>query len=301
MHEPLGLPHAWGVFGNDDQLGTLNHLTPERIAAALAETSTGAVVSLSLPIDQPAPPLFGREVTKHEFFTHDRNTWDDQLDAYFPQGSSQWDGFRHVRAREFGFYGGVDGDPSQDPSWLGIDVWARRGIVGRGVLVDVAEHLAGTDEPLHCDVERSIGPDLLREVIDAQGVTVRPGDILLVRSGWPAGYAALTNERHQQLAAAPTFPGLHSGELTARLLWDWHVAALVTDLPAVEPVPGNPVHGSLHRRLLPLLGLPLGELFDLEGLARHCRATRTWSFLFTSAPLNLPGGCGSPANALAIF
>jgi hypothetical protein len=66
-------------------------------------------------------------------------------------------------------------------------------------------------------------------------------------------------------------------------------------------VPGDPAVGSLHRRLLPLLGLPLGELFDLERLSVHCRSTDTYFFVVSSAPMNLPGGCGSPSNALAIF
>jgi kynurenine formamidase len=297
----LGLPHAWDLFGHGDAFGTLNYLTPEVVASAAAEVRSGVTVGLSLPIDRPAPPLFGREPTTHTFFTHDRNTWDDRLDAYFPQGSSQWDGFRHVRAREFGFFGGVDADPAQDPSWLGIDVWARRGIAGRGVLLDVAGHLLRTGDDLPCDVERAIVPDLLREVASAQGVHVRHGDILLVRTGWPAKYGALSGTRHAELSERPEFPGLHAGEDTARLLWDWHVSALVTDVPAVEPVPGDPSVGSLHRRLLPLLGLPMGELFDLEALAARCREAGTFTFLFTSAPMNLPGGCGSPANALAVL
>lgn len=300
-HERLDLPHAWEFFGPGDALGTLNYLTPEVVAAAVPQPATGVVVALNLPVDQPNPPLFGREPTEHTFFTHDRNTWDDRLDAYFPQGSSQWDGFRHVRARELGFFGGVEGDPSQDPSWLGIDVWARRGIAGRGLLLDVAAYLAGTGEDLPCDVERAITPDLLETVATAQGSPVRHGDILLVRTGWPARYAALSEARRRELGQAPTFPGLHAGEATARLLWNWHVSALVTDVPAVEPVPGDPAVGSLHRRLLPLLGLPLGELFDLEALSGHCRASGSYSFLFTAAPMNLPGGCGSPANALAVF
>ncbi|SCL20148.1 Putative cyclase [Micromonospora pallida] len=299
--ERLGYPHAWDVFGADDHLGTLNYLTPDVVAAALSEASRGVVVALNLPIDQPAPPLFGREPTKHDFFTHDRNTWDDRLDAYFPQGSSQWDGFRHVRAREFGFFGGVTADPSQDKSWLGIDVWARRGIVGRGVLLDVAAYLLRSGDELRCDAERAITPELLREVASEQGVEVRHGDLLLVRTGWPRKYAQLTGERRTELAEAPAFPGLHAGEETARLLWNWRVSALITDVPAVEPVPGDPAVGSLHRRLLPLLGIPLGELFDLEGLSDRCQEYGRYTFLFTSAPVNLPGGCGSPANALAIF
>lgn len=299
--ERLGLPHAWDFFGPGDQFGTLNYLTPDIVAGGLAAARAGEVVNLNLPIDRPDPPLFGREPTRHTFFTHDRNTWDDRIDAYFPQGSSQWDGFRHVRAREFGFFGGVEGDPSQDKTWLGIDAWARRGIVGRGVLLDIGEHLRRAGDELRCDAERAITPDLLREAADAQGTEIRHGDVLAIRTGWPGMYAALSERRRHELLEKPAFPGLHAGEPTARLLWDWHISALVTDVPAVEPVPGDPAAGSLHRRLLPLLGLPLGELFDLDELAIRCRALDRFAFLFTAAPINLPGGCGSPANALAIL
>jgi kynurenine formamidase len=299
--EGIGLPHAWELFGRGDQLGTLNYLTPHVVAASLAEASTGVVVTMNLPVDQPAPPVFGREPTKHEFFMHDRNTWDDRLDAYFPQGSSQWDGFRHVRARELGFYGGLQGDPSEDKTWLGIDSWARRGIVGRGILLDVAEHLKASGEELPCDVERAVTADELRQTAAAQGVEVRHGDVLLIRTGWPRKYQHLSEERRSELASAPSFPGLHAGEETACLLWDWQVSAVAADVPALESVPGDPAVGSLHRRLLPLLGIPLGELFDLEELSAHCKESGVYSFVFTSAPINLPGGCGSPANALAIF
>ena len=70
---------------------------------------------------------------------------------------------------------------------------------------------------------------------------------------------------------------------------------------AVEVVPINPIDGSLHRRLIPLLGLALGEMFNFETLAARCRATDRWTFLFTAAPLKIPGALGSPGNALAIL
>jgi kynurenine formamidase len=296
--EGLDLPCSWRVFGCGDQFGTLNYLTSEVTAAAFAEARDGIVIPLNLPVSEPFPPLFGREETRHEYFQHDRNTWDDRLDAYFPQGSTQWDGFRHVRARELGFYGGVTDDPDTDPSWLGIDHWARRGIAGRGVLLDVGRHLGGE---LRCDEDRALTAEFIAKVAAAQSADIRHGDVLVLRTGWPRLYSALPAERHTELREKPAFPGLHAGEETARLLWNWHVSAVVTDLPAVEVVPGDPKSGSLHRRLLPLLGLPLGELFDLERLAEHCHESGRSSFLFTSAPLHLVGGCGSPANALALF
>jgi hypothetical protein len=74
----------------------------------------------------------------------------------------------------------------------------------------------------------------------------------------------------------------------------------VADNPAVEVVPGDPEAGSLHRRLIPLLGFPLGEFFVLDGLAQACAQDGRYTCLFVGVPLNLPGGVGSPGNAIAI-
>jgi hypothetical protein len=56
----------------------------------------------------------------------------------------------------------------------------------------------------------------------------------------------------------------------------------------------------LHLALLPLLGLPLGELFDLDALAAHCAATGRYDMLVTSAPLNLLRGVATPPNIMTI-
>jgi kynurenine formamidase len=295
--ERLDMAHSWDHFGRGDRLGTLNLLTADRIARAARSVTEGLVVALSLPIDQPSPPLFGREPLVHTQFDVDRLTRDDRLDNYFPQGSSQWDGLYHVRAGKFGYFGGVEAVEDPIDADLGIQTWAERGIAGRGVLVDVAAHLAREGRSIPADEEYMITVDLLREVIDAQELRIEQGDILLIRTGWPAAYAA----RPADAEAVTAIPGLHAGEDTARLLWDLHVAAVVTDLPAVEHAPGDPAIGSLHRRLLPLLGIPMGELFDLEGLSAACARVGRYDFLFTAAPLNLRGAAGSPGNALAIL
>ena len=86
----------------------------------------------------------------------------------------------------------------------------------------------------------------------------------------------------------------------ARWLWDRGVAAVATDNPAVEVAPGDPAVGSLHRRLIPLLGFALGELFDFGRLALDSAADGKYTSLFMAAPLNLPGGVGSPGNAVAV-
>jgi kynurenine formamidase len=143
--------------------------------------------------------------------------------------------------------------------------------------------------------------DDLGATLEAQGTVLETGDVLCVRTGWVSAYRALDAEQRVRYAGSPTFAGLRADDATARFLWDRHVAALCCDNPAVEVVPGDPALGSLHRRLLPLLGLALGEMFDLERLATRCRQLGRWEFFFVGVPLKLPGGIGSPGNAIAIL
>ena len=92
-------------------------------------------------------------------------------------------------------------------------------------------------------------------------------------------------------------PGLAGLDVPA-LLWDLHIAAIGADNPAVEMIPMS--RDFLHVHFLPLLGLPLGELWDLDALADDCATTGTYDAFFTSAPLNMPNGVASPPNAIAV-
>ncbi|KAA9158101.1 cyclase family protein [Amycolatopsis acidicola] len=299
--DDLGANHSWGVFGPDDELGTLNLLDARAVAEATAGVRTGERIGLSLPLDQPDPPLFRREPLRHTL-RNAGSMWDDRLDSFFPQGSTQWDGFRHHRVRQHGFYGGVTDDPATGKERLSIHHWARGGIVGRGVLLDVAAHFGYAEG--YALEEHSITPDDLRETARAQGAEIRPGDVLCVRTGWMSAYRSLDREARAGIAARKSglfSTGLAAGEPTAELLWDWHIAAIAVDNPAVEVTPGDAAVGSLHRRLLGLLGIPLGELFDFDELAPELRSAGRGEFLFVSVPLALVGGLGSPGNAIAIL
>lgn len=294
--------HSWEVWGAGDELGALNHLTRDRVAAAAREVVTGERISLQLPPELPDPPLYGRELLRHEIFQTGRNNWDDRLDSFFLQRSTQWDGFRHVRFREHGFYGGLTADPPQMGERLGVHHWAKAGIIGRGVLLDLDRWLnaRGDYDPFE---GRMIEADELRAAASDQGVEVLPGDIVLVRTGWARRYRQLDAPARAKLAEAggrPAFSGLSASTATAELLWDWKVSAVAADNPAVEASPGDPGVGSLHRRLLVQLGIPMGELFDLDELAGRCAEDGRWSFQLVSVPLAIVGGVGSPANAVAI-
>lgn len=293
-NDALGMNYAWGVFGSDDELGTISLLTAERVREAAREVQRGRVFNLCLPLNQP-PPRGRRSAYRHTVFNIDRNTQDDVVDNLYMQASTQWDALRHVRAREHGFYNGVSAEDAAKPSGrLGVDRWAEHGMVGRGVLVDVVNHVEQHHHrTLSPDEGFWITPDVIEEVLEAQGCTLGNGDFLLLRTGYIRSIIDPSGER-------PTsWPGLAPREEMARYIWNKHVAAVVADNPAVETAPGDPKE-FLHRRLIPMLGVALGEFFNFEDLARDCQEDHRFTCLFMAAPLNLPGGVGSPGNSIAV-
>lgn len=288
----LGVRHSWGTLAPDS--GTLSLASEDRVARAAHEVVTGRTIPLNLAIDAFDPPLFGRDRLQHEVFSASRLDSEDIIDRFNPQASSQLDGLAHVRAREHGYYTGID-DRDRAREALGMHHWAERGIAGRGVLLD----FGGTDEaPSDPFAGTMLTAEDLRGAADRQGVEIRPGDILLVRTAWANQYLALDESGRERVTGS--WNGLHAGADTAQYLWDSRIALVGSDNPAVECAPGSREIGSLHRRLLPSLGMPLMELLDLEALAAHCRAAGRWEFLFVSVPMNLRGAVSSPANAMAI-
>ncbi len=293
--EGTDMRHAWDVFGRDDQMGTLNLLTPARRRAAAESIRLGATIGLTLPLNAPETPPYGRAPLQHEIYAANEFSWGDTVTSLDTQSSSQWDGLLHVSHKSLGFYGGRT-KQSLQVAPLGIDAWARTGIIGRGVLVDVAHHWGTTDALSG----RALSAEELFELLHAQGTEVHPGDILCLRFGWPGAYRAMEAARRADYMIRPSCDGLSAVETTAEALWDLQVAAVVADNPTVEAQPGDKHAGFLHHRLLTMLGMPFGEMFDLDALAAHCRAHDTWDFLFTSVPWHLTGGVASPANAVAV-
>jgi hypothetical protein len=216
---------------------------------------------------------------------------------------------RHIQGPD-GFYGGWRGDPAEDPGPLGIQHWAGPGIIGRGVLIDLAEFAAGGAERTRAGYDpfsaRRFTADDIEVALAVQGVQLRSGDILCVRTGWIDKYLALDAAGREALAAKLTnlmgyhCAGLSGSEEMSQFLWDSGAAAVAADSPAVETVPMDPAIGSLHLRLITSLGFAIGELFDFAALAAACHADGRYDFLFASVPLNVTGGVGSPANAVAV-
>lgn len=308
-------PNAWGVFGSEDQLGTLNHLTPARVMNALSSVKTGRVINLNLPLDFFNPPLIAhRGIPAHEIFGLNEFHRDDRIDNFFPQAGTQIDGLRHFANPDRGFYNGFDGENLTVGSpELGIQLVAQRGISGRGLLLDVAAYRSSVGREIVQDSNEQITVADLDATLNFQNSEILPGDILLIRTGWlsavRSGAIALTSPVKS--------PGLEQSESIAEWLWNKQVSMAAADNVALEAWPADRETirtraedegilarsnhtGMLHRVLIPLLGLTIGELWDLDELAEACRERDSFDFLLTAEPLNMNGGVGSPANALAI-
>ena len=186
-----GEHHSWDVFGRGDELGTLNFLTPAATAAAAHAVREGRVVCLSLPLNVPYPALASARPGYTHTVTRSRMGRDDSPSGFFLQCSSQWDSLQHIRFREFGYYGGRE-EEELDRGALGMDVMARHGIVGRGVLVDAERFARARGESYAADQRIPIGPDRLDAILAAQGTALRDGDILLMRMAGSPGISTLT-------------------------------------------------------------------------------------------------------------
>ena len=333
----------WGDFGPNDQLGRLNLLTPEKVRQGIAEVREGRAFGLSLPLDFPgeaklnprrAPPrltpttLRGTPFMNRPLVEFDaRNTdvvCDDQV-LLTLQYSTQWDSFAHVgslfdadgdgvaeRVYYNGYRAGEDvlspGDEGlagcgceSSGSYaraLGIETFAQKAIQGRGVLVDLHAHF-GRDRVL-------VDHARLMKVMEADGVVVEPGDMLLLHTGFAD--VVLSMDKRPDMQVLNRSCAALDGRDPALLRWiaDSGVAALCADNYAVEAYPARDSEGGERRAALPLhelclfkLGIPLGELWLLGELAAYLRANGRSRFLLTAPPLRLPGAVGSPVTPVA--
>lgn len=310
---------SWDHFGRGDQLGTVNFLTPERVARAASLIRTGRRFNLDYAVNAFEPyPTGTRHPTQHRVFSNNEHHRDDWVDSFYLQSSSQIDALRHIGHPVHGFYGGLDPSENTETSTaLGIHAWAESGIVGRGVLLDVPRWFAGQDRHYSPEETIPLDADVLDEIAAAEGIDFSGGEILLLRTGWAERYIAKSVEaRVEANRTRSTSPGLAQSESILRWLWDREIALVAADNLAVEadPVVGTALRtpgdrppprgvdhsGMLHRPLIALLGMALGELWKLDELAADCAADGVYEFFLTAKPLNLVGGVGSPPNALAI-
>ncbi len=315
----------WGDFGEHDQIGRMNLITPERRLAAIAEVRDGLAFALGLPLDYPKKLTFaGRNppVLAPTFGSDGRAMY-----GWMPQGgptdvvnddevrlglqySTQWDGLSHYGTcfdadddgvAEQVFYNGYRmdrhftlPDESTAPAALalGIENLAQTCVQGRGVLVDLRSSGEG-------DLQL-VGYDALMRAMDAQQAVVGEGDFLCLYTGY--GDLLLRDGAAVDDDALAACPGLN-GRDAALHAWITRsgIAAICADNPAVEKMAGvvrcagQPMM-ALHRHCLVNLGVHLGEFWYFGTLAPALAERGRTGFLLTAPPLKLPGAVGSPVT-----
>ncbi|MBO1900435.1 cyclase family protein [Leucobacter weissii] len=283
----------WGRWGDDDESGTLNLLTEECRVAAAALVESGEMFDLGIPLDEHGPQTggTGRQNPLHIMTrtpldppaSSGFHYFDDALFAHL-QSATQLDGLAHV-AYDGELYNGV---PVEAVSWsgaarLGMQHYASR-IQGRGVLLDLPR-LGGR---ARLDAAEPVTAADLDRAVQAEGVEIRSGDILFVRTGW----ITVFSEDRDREAFFATEPGLALD--AAEWLRERDIAFVAADNWGVEVAPAP--DGSempLHCVLIRDLGMPLGEMLDLEAAAAHADSTGRWEFQATCLALPVTGGIGS--------
>jgi kynurenine formamidase len=311
---------SWGLFGADDQVGTLNFLAFNDLRTAAGEVREGTAFSLDLPSNAIKPSLAPtRSPIEHHVFQRTPFHRDEWLDNFYTQYGSQLDGLRHIGHPDHGFYNGADAHRFvPGDGLLSIHHIAALPVAGRAVLLDVDRHLRMQDRPIDHSTSQAISARDLEDARLAQGTAVRPGDIVLIRVGWLRWYLhESTPHVREGLSTNQFHPGLAQSHEILAWLWDHRISLVAADNFALECWPAtpdspfftqaeredgmrDPHSGIMHRALIGLLGMPIGELWNLDALAAACEADKRWSFLLTVAPLTVVGGVGSPANAIAL-
>ncbi|GAA5796378.1 putative cyclase-domain-containing protein [Helicostylum pulchrum] len=301
---------AWGVWGEEDDLGTLNLLTEERVANAAKSIKRGVVFSLNWNLEYPGAGLFERTNIDHTYkeLVPGNLAFDDCYSNFNTQASTQWDGLRHIAHLSTGqFYNGVQTSEvargmAESNGRLAIHHMARRGIAGRAVLLDYARWALIHNPDFHAFKRTEITVQELDQVAKAQGVIFEHGDILLVRTGWIKTFMEYGDKvmDHIDDPASPSCAGVKACEDTYRWIWDHHFAAVGSDNFPFEAFPPKDWSNSCHSTFLGGFGMPIGELFQLEALAEDSTKDGVYTYFFTSAPLNKENGVASPPNALCI-
>lgn len=305
---PRGGRSAWGLFGERDEVGLFNLVTEEVTREALGLARRGAVFSLNAPNDFLEPPLFKRPRLRIEQqLVREGRALNEVYSDFNPQSSSQWDALSHVAYDADAFYNGATLDEVLAGERNNITAWAKKGIVTRGVLLDLERTAAAAGRAYDPGSSHAFSVDDLEAAREAAGVELRAGDVLILRTGFMRWYQELPPAEKERITSREELRacGIEHTEEMARWLWESHVVAAACDCPALEVWPMDHSDeafpfGCLHNIILGLYGMAIGELFWLEDLAADCAADGVYEFLLTSAPLNTAGGFGSTANALAV-
>jgi kynurenine formamidase len=298
----------WGRWGAEDQIGTLNHLTPEDVLAATRLVKKGSVFALGIPLDGDGPQngLFGgrwnpihtmlatgTDAIAGRFDETNKIRYADDALNMPVQAATHWDSLGHV-FYEDKMYNGFDAKlvDGGGVHKNGIE-HTRNKMVGRGVLLDVAR-FKGVDS---LPDGYGISNDELDATARAQGVEIRKSDFVIIRTG-----------QMEACLKAGEWGGYAGGDAPGvkfeNCYWshEHQIAAICSDTWGVEVRPNetSEVFQPWHWVVIPAMGLTMGEMFYLKELAEDCAADKVYEFFFCGPPLVITGGTGSPINPQAI-
>lgn len=293
----------WGRWGADDERGSLNLLTPDVVKAAASSIKTGKVYSLGIPIQGHGVPLMDYRGTPMRLTLQD-STDDGIYEMYgchkgtgahedvlvmASHTTSHMDALVHVYG-DYKHYNGVGHDAMHalgGAQKLGIDKVG--GFAARAVLLDMVKYF---DEGEWVTLGRNITSNDLKSAAKNQGVEVRAGDVVLVRTGYLQFWWDNLAKGGQQ-----PFEQAGIGADAAHWLADTDVVAVGCDNAAVEVIPFDDNDFlNIHKILLVNAGIYLLEFINLLEPAKD----EAYEGVITVAPLKVTGATGSPINPIFI-
>ncbi|MEU8822234.1 cyclase family protein [Streptomyces sp. NPDC048636] len=302
FHEIAKRVNNWGRWGAADEIGTLNLITDEVVREAATTIRTGRRVPLAVPLRQDGVqtgmipgrvnPLHTMVAVNMEIFGPDTVATSDDAVTMGLQAGTHWDGLAHV-SHSGRIYNGRPADSitaHTRAAFSGIDT--ARHLVSRGVLLDVAR-ARGMDR---LPEGHPVTPEDLDAAEELAGVTVRSGDIALIRTGQIQ--RCLAGERE---AYAYPSPGLSIR--TPEWFHAREVAAVANDTLTFEIFPPEieDLWLPVHALDLVEMGMMQGQNWNLEELAAVCADEGRFAFLLSATPEPFTGGTGSPVAPVAIL
>lgn len=289
----------WGRWGADDELGASNLITPAKRVAAASLVTEGITVSLAHDVNEEraidASSVLNREVLRvSPSGASDRYQYDG---SYHGTIHSHLDSVDcHIMYEGFG-YNGVSYQAVEAAGGCpqGSIHAQRNGIITRGILFDATLLPGRATEEGWLEPGTAIHYEDLLELERIQGVTVQPGDVILLYTGrW---------KRRAALGPWPTSDGVAGFHAdVAYFLKERGVAFIGHDMwNDVSPSGVPNIRLPLHILSLVSLGVGIFDNLDFEEVAEVAKEQQRYEFLFMASPLRIPGGMGSPLNPIAMF
>jgi kynurenine formamidase len=302
FHEIAKRVNNWGRWGPDDEIGTLNHITDETVRQAAGHIRSGRRIPLALPLRQDGVqtgvipgrvnPLHTMVQINQEIFGPGTVACSDDAVTFGLQAATHWDALTHV-SHSGKIYNGRPAatiTPHGGAEFSGIDKPGH--VVSRGVLLDIAR-TKGLDR---LEGRHAVTPEDLAEAEEFAGVTVRAGDIVLVRTGQMQVY--LAGDKHSY--------GYPSPGLSVRTPEWFHsrdVAAVANDTLTFEIFPPEieDLWLPVHALDLVEMGMLQGQNWNLEDLSTACAEASRYAFLLSAMPEPFAGATGTPVAPVAIL